>query len=50
MIGRKYDAAAAVQEAFTKIAGLMLISGGGGFTKTTSGCSQQRELRLQPRG
>jgi hypothetical protein len=47
---RKDDASTADQAAITKIAGLMLFSGGGGLIQTTSGCRQQRVLRLQRRG
>jgi hypothetical protein len=47
---RKDDASAADQAAITKIAGLMLFSGGGGLIQTTSDCRQQRVLRLQRRG
>jgi len=47
---RKDDASAADQAAITKIAGLMLFSGGDGLIQTISGCRQQRVLRLQQRG
>jgi len=47
---RKDDARAAGQAAFTKVAAVMPFSGGGGLIHTTSGCFQQRVLRLQRRG
>ena len=47
---RKGDARAAGQAAFTKVAAVMPFSGGGGLIHTTSGCFQQRVLRLQRRG
>ena len=45
MTARKDVASAADQAAITKIAGLMLFSGGGGLIQTTSGCRQQLPVR-----
>ena len=42
MTASKDDVPTADQAAITKIAGLMLFSGGGGLIQTTTGCSQQR--------
>jgi hypothetical protein len=47
---RKDDAPAADQAAMTNVAGMPSFSGGGGLIQTTSGCLQQRVLRLQRRG
>ena len=44
---RKDDAPAAVQAAMANVAGMVSMSGGGGLIQTTSGCCQQRVLRLQ---
>jgi hypothetical protein len=47
---RKDDAPATNQAAITIVVSLLLFSGGGGLIQTTSGCRQQRVLRLQRRG
>jgi hypothetical protein len=45
---RKGDAPAADHAAMTHVAGMPSFSEGGGLIQTTSGCRQQRVLRLPP--
>jgi len=47
---RKDDAPTALQAVIANVAEMASFSGGGGLIQTTSGCRQQRVLRLHRRG